>query len=42
VRHPAWDCATLADLNPPMAYSFYAGLSNADTADIIAYLRTLK
>jgi mono/diheme cytochrome c family protein len=29
-------------LNPPMAYPFYAGLSDADTADIIAYLRTLK
>jgi mono/diheme cytochrome c family protein len=29
-------------LKPPMAYQFYAGLSDADTADIIAYLRTLK
>src|SRR5215831_5591722 len=29
-------------LNPPMAFAFYAGLSDADTADIIAYLRTLK
>jgi mono/diheme cytochrome c family protein len=29
-------------LNPPMAYPFYFALSNADTADIIAYLRTLK
>jgi mono/diheme cytochrome c family protein len=29
-------------LNPPMAYPFYAGLSDADTTDIIAYLRTLK
>jgi mono/diheme cytochrome c family protein len=29
-------------LNPPMAYPFYAGLSDGDTADIIAYLRTLK
>jgi mono/diheme cytochrome c family protein len=29
-------------LNPPMAYPFYAGLSDADTADIIAYLRTVK
>jgi len=29
-------------LKPPMAYPFYAGLSDADTADIIAYLRTLK
>jgi mono/diheme cytochrome c family protein len=29
-------------LNPPMAFAFYAGLSDADTADIVAYLRTLK
>ena len=29
-------------LNAPMAFAFYAGLSDADTADIIAYLRTLK
>jgi mono/diheme cytochrome c family protein len=29
-------------LNPPMAFMFYAGLSDADVGDIIAYLRTLK
>jgi mono/diheme cytochrome c family protein len=28
-------------LKPPMAYSFYAGLKQADLADIIAYLRTV-
>ncbi|MGA7805177.1 c-type cytochrome [Bradyrhizobium sp.] len=29
-------------LNPPMAFVFYAGLTDADVGDIIAYLRTLK
>lgn len=29
-------------LNPPMAFNFYAGLSDADVGDIIAYLRTLR
>jgi mono/diheme cytochrome c family protein len=28
-------------LKPPMAYAFYAGLTHADLADIIAYLRTV-
>jgi hypothetical protein len=28
-------------LKPPMAYAFYAGLTQADLADIIAYLRTV-
>ena len=28
-------------LKPPMAYAFYAGLKQADLADIIAYLRTV-
>jgi mono/diheme cytochrome c family protein len=28
-------------LKPPMAYSFYAGMSDGDVRDIIAYLRTL-
>jgi mono/diheme cytochrome c family protein len=28
-------------LKPPMAYGFYAGLKQADLADIIAYLRTV-
>jgi mono/diheme cytochrome c family protein len=28
-------------LKPPMAYSYYAGLKQADLADIIAYLRTV-
>jgi mono/diheme cytochrome c family protein len=28
-------------LKPPMAYGFYAGLKDADLADIIAYLRTV-
>jgi mono/diheme cytochrome c family protein len=28
-------------LKPPMAYAFYAGLKEADLADIIAYLRTV-
>jgi mono/diheme cytochrome c family protein len=28
-------------LKPPMAYGFYAGLKEADLADIIAYLRTV-
>jgi mono/diheme cytochrome c family protein len=28
-------------LKPPMAYAFYAGLKDADLADIIAYLRTV-
>jgi mono/diheme cytochrome c family protein len=28
-------------LKPPMAYSFYAGLTENDLADIIAYLRTV-
>jgi hypothetical protein len=28
-------------LKPPMAYGFYAGLEQADLADIIAYLRTV-
>jgi mono/diheme cytochrome c family protein len=28
-------------LKPPMAYAYYAGLKEADLADIIAYLRTL-
>jgi mono/diheme cytochrome c family protein len=28
-------------LKPPMAFAFYAGLKQADLADIIAYLRTL-
>lgn len=29
-------------LNPPMAFAFYQGLSDADVSDIVAYLRTLK
>jgi mono/diheme cytochrome c family protein len=29
-------------LDPPMAFPFYAGLSDADISDIVAYLRTLK
>ena len=29
-------------LNPPMAFAFYQGLSDADVGDIVAYLRTLK
>jgi mono/diheme cytochrome c family protein len=29
-------------LNPPMAFAFYEGLSDADVGDIVAYLRTLK
>ena len=29
-------------LYPPMAFPFYAGLSDADIGDIVAYLRTLK
>jgi hypothetical protein len=28
-------------LKPPMAYNYYAGLKQADLADIIAYLRTV-
>jgi mono/diheme cytochrome c family protein len=28
-------------LKPPMAYGFYAGIKDADLADIIAYLRTV-
>jgi hypothetical protein len=28
-------------LGPPMAYGFYAGLKQADLADIIAWLRTV-
>jgi cytochrome c2 len=28
-------------LKPPMAYGYYAGLKQADLADIIAYLRTV-
>jgi Cytochrome c len=28
-------------LKPPMAYAYYAGLKDADLADIIAYLRTV-
>jgi mono/diheme cytochrome c family protein len=28
-------------LKPPMAYSFYAGLTDGDVRDIVAYLRTL-
>jgi hypothetical protein len=28
-------------LKPPMAYPYYAGLKQADLADIIAYLRTV-
>jgi mono/diheme cytochrome c family protein len=28
-------------LKPPMAYAYYAGLKQADLADIIAYLRTV-
>jgi hypothetical protein len=28
-------------LRPPMAYAYYAGLQQADLADIIAYLRTV-
>ena len=28
-------------LKPPMAYSYYAGLTEADLADIVAYLRTV-
>jgi mono/diheme cytochrome c family protein len=28
-------------LKPPMAYAYYAGLKEADLADIIAYLRTV-
>jgi cytochrome c553 len=28
-------------LKPPMAYAFYAGLKQADLADIVAYLRTV-
>jgi mono/diheme cytochrome c family protein len=28
-------------LKPPMAYGYYAGLKDADLADIIAYLRTV-
>jgi mono/diheme cytochrome c family protein len=29
-------------LEPPMAFQFYAGLSDADVGDVVAYLRTLK
>jgi hypothetical protein len=29
-------------LNPPMAFAFYQGLSDADVSDIVAYLGTLK
>ena len=29
-------------LDPPMAFPFYAGLSDGDVGDIVAYLRTLK
>jgi mono/diheme cytochrome c family protein len=29
-------------LNPPMAFAFYQGLSDADVGDIAAYLRTLR
>ena len=29
-------------LNPPMAFSFYKHINDADMAAIIAYLRTLK
>jgi mono/diheme cytochrome c family protein len=29
-------------LDPPMAFSFYAGLSDRDAGDIVAYLRTLR
>jgi mono/diheme cytochrome c family protein len=29
------------NLRPPMAFGFYAGLRDADLADIVAYLRTL-
>lgn len=28
-------------LKPPMAYSFYAGMTGGDVRDIVAYLRTL-
>jgi hypothetical protein len=28
-------------LKPPMAYSFYAGLTDGDVQDLVAYLRTL-
>jgi hypothetical protein len=28
-------------LKAPMAYSFYAGLTDGDVRDIVAYLRTL-
>lgn len=27
-------------LNPPMGFAFYAGLTDGDAADIVAYLRT--
>jgi hypothetical protein len=28
-------------LKPPMGFSYYAGLKDADLADMIAYLRTV-